>query len=195
MSSFFCVFYFFPTPEATVCVGARAAVCVCSSLCSPQSPVALRAEPLHQRAVCLSAQCQGKYLPFYSKNCLSTCGNKSQPSNWSHTLIPQVHYNVGKNLADRGNSTAAIAYYREAVRYVSSQAVAIQSFTRWVNYGSMCERELSHVNCIFLWLSGYILPTFMPWTTWGISWRRGTSWSRQSSCCLKLFLFSTLPNS
>ncbi|XP_068185661.1 protein O-mannosyl-transferase TMTC4 isoform X2 [Antennarius striatus] len=27
-----------------------------------------------------------------------------------------VHYNVGKNLADRGNTTAAIGYYREAVR-------------------------------------------------------------------------------
>ncbi|XP_034418033.1 protein O-mannosyl-transferase TMTC4 [Cyclopterus lumpus] len=31
-------------------------------------------------------------------------------------LNAKVHYNVGKNLADRGNSTAAIAYYREAVR-------------------------------------------------------------------------------
>lgn len=31
-------------------------------------------------------------------------------------LTPQVHYNVGKNLADRGNTTAAIGYYREAVR-------------------------------------------------------------------------------
>ncbi|XP_051260601.1 protein O-mannosyl-transferase TMTC4 isoform X2 [Dicentrarchus labrax] len=28
----------------------------------------------------------------------------------------RVHYNVGKNLADRGNTTAAIGYYREAVR-------------------------------------------------------------------------------
>ncbi|XP_055360762.1 protein O-mannosyl-transferase TMTC4 isoform X2 [Betta splendens] len=28
----------------------------------------------------------------------------------------RVHYNVGKNLADKGNSTAAIRYYREAVR-------------------------------------------------------------------------------
>ena len=28
----------------------------------------------------------------------------------------QVHYNVGKNLADKGNQTAAIRYYREAVR-------------------------------------------------------------------------------
>ncbi|XP_044073262.1 protein O-mannosyl-transferase TMTC4 isoform X3 [Siniperca chuatsi] len=28
----------------------------------------------------------------------------------------RVHYNVGKNLADRGNTTAAIRYYREAVR-------------------------------------------------------------------------------
>uniref|UniRef100_A0A7N9AUV1 dolichyl-phosphate-mannose--protein mannosyltransferase n=1 Tax=Mastacembelus armatus TaxID=205130 RepID=A0A7N9AUV1_9TELE len=31
-------------------------------------------------------------------------------------LNAKVHYNVGKNLADRGNSTAAIQYYREAVR-------------------------------------------------------------------------------
>ncbi|XP_034041862.1 protein O-mannosyl-transferase TMTC4 [Thalassophryne amazonica] len=31
-------------------------------------------------------------------------------------LNAKVHYNVGKNLADRGNSSAAIAYYREAVR-------------------------------------------------------------------------------
>ncbi|XP_072300969.1 protein O-mannosyl-transferase TMTC4 isoform X2 [Eucyclogobius newberryi] len=31
-------------------------------------------------------------------------------------LNAKVHYNVGKNLADRGNSTAAIVYYREAVR-------------------------------------------------------------------------------
>uniref|UniRef100_A0A452IHB1 Uncharacterized protein n=1 Tax=Gopherus agassizii TaxID=38772 RepID=A0A452IHB1_9SAUR len=28
----------------------------------------------------------------------------------------EVHYNVGKNLADKGNQTAAIKYYREAVR-------------------------------------------------------------------------------
>uniref|UniRef100_A0A3Q3IHI3 dolichyl-phosphate-mannose--protein mannosyltransferase n=1 Tax=Monopterus albus TaxID=43700 RepID=A0A3Q3IHI3_MONAL len=31
-------------------------------------------------------------------------------------LNAKVHYNVGKNLADRGNTTAAIRYYREAVR-------------------------------------------------------------------------------
>ncbi|XP_038615234.1 protein O-mannosyl-transferase TMTC4 isoform X1 [Tachyglossus aculeatus] len=31
-------------------------------------------------------------------------------------LNAKVHYNVGKNLADRGNQTAAIKYYREAVR-------------------------------------------------------------------------------
>lgn len=37
----------------------------------------------------------------------------------SNVLLPQVHYNVGKNLADRGNTTAAIGYYREAVRCVS----------------------------------------------------------------------------
>ncbi|XP_019385247.1 PREDICTED: transmembrane and TPR repeat-containing protein 4 [Crocodylus porosus] len=31
-------------------------------------------------------------------------------------LNAKVHYNVGKNLADKGNQTAAIKYYREAVR-------------------------------------------------------------------------------
>ncbi|XP_062313500.1 protein O-mannosyl-transferase TMTC4 isoform X1 [Osmerus eperlanus] len=31
-------------------------------------------------------------------------------------LNAKVHYNVGKNLADRGNSSGAIKYYREAVR-------------------------------------------------------------------------------
>ncbi|KAK2850250.1 hypothetical protein Q7C36_009033 [Tachysurus vachellii] len=31
-------------------------------------------------------------------------------------LNAKVHYNVGKNLADRGNQSAAIKYYREAVR-------------------------------------------------------------------------------
>ncbi|XP_030057204.1 protein O-mannosyl-transferase TMTC4 [Microcaecilia unicolor] len=31
-------------------------------------------------------------------------------------LNAKVHYNVGKNLADKGNQTAAIKYYREAIR-------------------------------------------------------------------------------
>ncbi|XP_056321437.1 protein O-mannosyl-transferase TMTC4 isoform X1 [Danio aesculapii] len=31
-------------------------------------------------------------------------------------LNAKVHYNVGKNLADRGNQSAAVQYYREAVR-------------------------------------------------------------------------------
>ncbi|XP_012878412.1 PREDICTED: transmembrane and TPR repeat-containing protein 4 [Dipodomys ordii] len=31
-------------------------------------------------------------------------------------LNAKVHYNIGKNLADKGNQTAAIIYYREAVR-------------------------------------------------------------------------------
>uniref|UniRef100_A0A9J8CIC3 dolichyl-phosphate-mannose--protein mannosyltransferase n=2 Tax=Cyprinus carpio TaxID=7962 RepID=A0A9J8CIC3_CYPCA len=31
-------------------------------------------------------------------------------------LNAKVHYNVGKNLADRGNQSAAVKYYREAVR-------------------------------------------------------------------------------
>ncbi|XP_046903092.1 protein O-mannosyl-transferase TMTC4 isoform X2 [Hypomesus transpacificus] len=33
-----------------------------------------------------------------------------------HWRALRVHYNVGKNLADRGNSSGAIKYYREAVR-------------------------------------------------------------------------------
>ncbi|XP_051998286.1 protein O-mannosyl-transferase TMTC4-like isoform X2 [Xyrauchen texanus] len=32
-------------------------------------------------------------------------------------LNAKVHYNVGKNLADRGNQSAAVKYYREAVRF------------------------------------------------------------------------------
>uniref|UniRef100_A0A3B4ZNR6 dolichyl-phosphate-mannose--protein mannosyltransferase n=1 Tax=Stegastes partitus TaxID=144197 RepID=A0A3B4ZNR6_9TELE len=31
-------------------------------------------------------------------------------------LNAKVHYNVGKNLADKGNTSAAVSYYREAVR-------------------------------------------------------------------------------
>lgn len=31
-------------------------------------------------------------------------------------FVKQVHYNVGKNLADKGNQSAAVKYYREAVR-------------------------------------------------------------------------------
>ena len=45
-------------------------------------------------------------------------------------LSLQVHYNVGKNLADKGNQTAAIRYYREAVRYCERLAV----FTVSVSY-------------------------------------------------------------
>lgn len=37
---------------------------------------------------------------------------------WLSSFLLQVHYNVGKNLADRGNQSAAIKYYREAVRFV-----------------------------------------------------------------------------
>lgn len=46
------------------------------------------------------------------------CGDCASVFTWvlHLSLIPQVHYNVGKNLADRGNTTAAIGYYREAVR-------------------------------------------------------------------------------
>uniref|UniRef100_A0A8C6YHB5 dolichyl-phosphate-mannose--protein mannosyltransferase n=1 Tax=Naja naja TaxID=35670 RepID=A0A8C6YHB5_NAJNA len=44
-------------------------------------------------------------------------------------LNAKVHYNVGKNLADNGNQSAAISYYREAVRlnpkYVGIKAVLV----------------------------------------------------------------------
>lgn len=46
--------------EVAVRHGACTVVCVCSALCSPQSPVAFRTKPLHQRPFCLSAQRQGK---------------------------------------------------------------------------------------------------------------------------------------
>uniref|UniRef100_A0A8C1ZMS3 dolichyl-phosphate-mannose--protein mannosyltransferase n=1 Tax=Cyprinus carpio TaxID=7962 RepID=A0A8C1ZMS3_CYPCA len=37
-------------------------------------------------------------------------------SSLTFSFLAQVHYNVGKNLADRGNQSAAVKYYREAVR-------------------------------------------------------------------------------
>lgn len=42
-------------------------------------------------------------------------------------LNAKVHYNVGKNLADRGNTTAAIRYYREAVRLHPSYVHAMNN--------------------------------------------------------------------
>ncbi|XP_068602419.1 protein O-mannosyl-transferase TMTC4 [Brachionichthys hirsutus] len=42
-------------------------------------------------------------------------------------LNAKVHYNVGKNLADRGNATAAIGYYREAVRLHPSYVHAMNN--------------------------------------------------------------------
>ncbi|CAI5771881.1 protein O-mannosyl-transferase TMTC4 isoform X1 [Podarcis lilfordi] len=38
------------------------------------------------------------------------------PASFADSIFVRVHYNVGKNLADKGNQTAAINYYREAVR-------------------------------------------------------------------------------
>ncbi|KAJ8787300.1 hypothetical protein J1605_005886 [Eschrichtius robustus] len=38
------------------------------------------------------------------------------PASFASSMLVRVHYNVGKNLADKGNQTAAIRYYREAVR-------------------------------------------------------------------------------
>ncbi|XP_067372894.1 protein O-mannosyl-transferase TMTC4 isoform X2 [Channa argus] len=69
-----------------LCVSVVALLCVCVARC------ALR-----------SHQWRAEQTLFTSA--LSVC-----------PLNAKVHYNVGKNLADRGNSTAAIGYYREAVR-------------------------------------------------------------------------------
>lgn len=62
-------------------------------------------------------------LFFYLQHASHTeIGSQCSPG-W----LIQVHYNVGKNLADQGNTTAAIEYYREAVRWVhsSSQLLAL----------------------------------------------------------------------
>lgn len=40
-----------------------------------------------------------------------------EPHLSQHSVSLQVHYNVGKNLADRGREESAIQFYREAVRY------------------------------------------------------------------------------
>ncbi|XP_069493105.1 protein O-mannosyl-transferase TMTC4 [Ambystoma mexicanum] len=42
-------------------------------------------------------------------------------------LNAKVHYNVGKNLADKGNQTAAIKYYREAIRLNSKYVHAMNN--------------------------------------------------------------------
>ena len=42
-------------------------------------------------------------------------------------LNAKVHYNVGKNLADKGNQSAAIKYYREAVRLNSKYVHAMNN--------------------------------------------------------------------
>ncbi|XP_063281375.1 protein O-mannosyl-transferase TMTC4 isoform X1 [Pelobates fuscus] len=55
------------------------------------------------RSIYRSNQWKSEELLFYSA--LSVC-----------PLNAKVHYNVGKNLADRGHQAAAIQYYREAVR-------------------------------------------------------------------------------
>uniref|UniRef100_A0A8D0CPR8 dolichyl-phosphate-mannose--protein mannosyltransferase n=1 Tax=Sander lucioperca TaxID=283035 RepID=A0A8D0CPR8_SANLU len=69
-----------------LCVSVLALLCVCVARCALRS---------HQ---------------WRSEQSLFTSALSVCPFN------AKVHYNVGKNLADRGNSTAAIAYYREAVR-------------------------------------------------------------------------------
>lgn len=75
--------------------------------------------PTCQRPLCASvlallcvhvARCALRSHQWRSEQSLFTSALSVCPLN------AKVHYNVGKNLADRGNSTAAIAYYREAVR-------------------------------------------------------------------------------
>lgn len=72
-----------------------------------------------------------------------------------NVLPPQVHYNVGKNLADSGNATAAIGYYREAVRYFYWQVEVISHLLQCL--GGVC-----NINYIIFGLSGYTLPTSTP---------------------------------
>lgn len=55
-------FFFFLIPEAALCACLCTSVRLRGSLCPPQSAVAVGAKPLHQRAVCLSAQCEGNNL-------------------------------------------------------------------------------------------------------------------------------------
>lgn len=64
------------------------------------------------------------YLNCYNRPDQISINQKSYSLKENHCLewygsdlCFQVHYNVGKNLADNGNQSAAISYYREAVRY------------------------------------------------------------------------------
>uniref|UniRef100_A0A8C1Y5S4 dolichyl-phosphate-mannose--protein mannosyltransferase n=1 Tax=Cyprinus carpio TaxID=7962 RepID=A0A8C1Y5S4_CYPCA len=49
-------------------------------------------------------------------NTLNALSKTLNISSLTFSFLAQVHYNVGKNLADRGNQSAAVKYYREAVR-------------------------------------------------------------------------------
>ncbi|XP_040847101.1 protein O-mannosyl-transferase TMTC4 [Ochotona curzoniae] len=61
-------------------------------------------------------------LALYTLKCVirsSEWRNEEQLFRSALSVCPlnaKVHYNIGKNLADKGNQTAAIRYYREAVR-------------------------------------------------------------------------------
>ncbi|KAM3861742.1 protein O-mannosyl-transferase TMTC4 [Diretmus argenteus] len=73
----------------------------------------------HRRLLCVSVQA---LLCVYVARCaLRSHQWRSEQSLFTSALSvcplnAKVHYNVGKNLADRGNTNAAINYYREAVR-------------------------------------------------------------------------------
>uniref|UniRef100_A0A3Q3XNG4 dolichyl-phosphate-mannose--protein mannosyltransferase n=1 Tax=Mola mola TaxID=94237 RepID=A0A3Q3XNG4_MOLML len=95
----------------------------CLLLCAVQNT--LTPHPLHTRTqlnpqlLCISmlallcvyvARCALRSRQWQSEQSLFTSALSVCPLN------AKVHYNVGKNLADRGNVTAAVGYYREAVR-------------------------------------------------------------------------------
>ncbi|XP_048349239.1 protein O-mannosyl-transferase TMTC4 isoform X1 [Sphaerodactylus townsendi] len=79
-------------------------------------------------------------------------------------LNAKVHYNVGKNLADRGNQNAAISYYREAVRLNPKYVHAMN------NLGNILkERQELHEAEELLSLAVQIQPDFAAaWMNLGI---------------------------
>ncbi|XP_010783056.1 protein O-mannosyl-transferase TMTC4 [Notothenia coriiceps] len=74
--------------------------------------------PKYRKPLCVSVL--GLLCVYVARCALRSHQWRSEQSLFTNALSvcplnAKVHYNVGKNLADRGNSTAAIAYYREAV--------------------------------------------------------------------------------
>uniref|UniRef100_A0A3Q3GCZ8 dolichyl-phosphate-mannose--protein mannosyltransferase n=1 Tax=Labrus bergylta TaxID=56723 RepID=A0A3Q3GCZ8_9LABR len=84
----------------------------------------------HKKLLCVSvvvllsvyvARCALRSHQWRSERSLFTSALSVCPLN------AKVHYNVGKNLADRGNTTTAIQYYREAVRLHPSYVHAMNN--------------------------------------------------------------------